>query len=76
MGVLPAFKIKVLLKSPVFEKAEHSEPVEAESKHSEAALQTLSQRFCEYQFQIPAEKEKKTNKQKKKLSFETHLRQH
>lgn len=58
-GCLPAFKINVLLKSPVFAKAERSGPVEAESKHSEAALQTLLQRLCEYQFQIPAEKEKK-----------------
>ena len=59
VGCLPAFKIKVLRKSPVFEKAEQSGPVEAESKHSEAALQTLLQKLCEYQIQIPAEKEKK-----------------
>ena len=54
------------------EKAEQSGPVEAESKHSEAALQTLLQKLCEYQIQIPAEKEKK----KKILSFKTHLTQH
>ena len=72
VGCLPAFKIKVLRKSPVFEKAEQSGPVEAESKHSEAALQTLLQKLCEYQIQIPAEKEKK----KKILSFKTHLTQH
>ena len=58
----------------MFEKAEQSGPVEAESKHSEAALQTLLQKLCEYQIQIPAEKEKK--KKKKKLSFKTHLTQH
>lgn len=56
----------------MFEKAEQSGPVEAESKHSEAALQTLLQKLCEYQIQIPAEKEKK----KKILSFKTHLTQH
>ena len=68
VGCLPAFKIKVLWKSPVFEKAEQSGPVEAESKHSEAALQTLLQKLCEYQIQIPAEKEKK--KKKKKTEFQ------
>lgn len=73
VGCLPAFKIKVLLKSPVFEKAEQSGPVEAESKHSEAALQTLLQTLREYQIQIPAEKEK-NKKTEFQNTFDTTLK--
>lgn len=50
-----AFKIKVLLKSPVFEKAEHSGPVEAEML---GLLCRPFSRDSAYQFQIPARKKK------------------
>ena len=58
----------------MFEKAEQSGPVEAESKHSEAALQTLLQKLCEYQIQIPAEKEKKKKNTEFQNTFDTTLK--